>query len=549
MINRNKNQCELASEYYYDMLNPDTMNQVPESIMVHVANCMHCVQKLAQLHKSLSNTTHISQEESSYIRQIPIQLVRHFSLLGIRVDCQKVKEFLPLLADPKLEIAIPTPITVHLDQCLQCQQDFETLCSLKLNPKQLGTLAEFFSQTSFQNSAECLDASKSIKAIAQMHFGHLTADTLKHICLCKGCRNLLYSERLALSSEISEFEKPIDFSCKSVKATDLFAYCLPYGLDPASDQYTKFRESLTMHLRKCPTCLEKMRQLDNTLYAIANRPESGVVTCYKLTPLAEKTGLSDVDDLYADWPIEVEVLDKPSPEPNVVAFPHRLKQTVSAMNLRRFQIPVAAAIILIAVSLFFFNTPLVRAVDITQIYKALGQIKNVCITTFYQEKPTQKRWISRELNINMLKTERQCVFWDIEGKLRKTKNLATGSITMEELNDNMLAETMEMPWGLLPFNTISKVPENAKWQRVADKAIEAIISNTQVYDLTWPKKMLDRSIVYQKRRFYIDIKTKLPKKIEMWQKHAKKEYKLLTVMKVTYPAVVEIRSVIHDAGF
>ncbi|MCK4785085.1 MAG: hypothetical protein KAV87_15145, partial [Desulfobacteraceae bacterium] len=268
MINRNKDQCELASEYYYDMLNPDTMNQVPENIMVHVANCVHCVKKLAQLHESLSKPTALSSEESSYTRQIPIQLVGHFSLLDAEVDCQTVKGFLPLLVDPELEITISTPVTVHLDQCPQCSQDFETLRSLKLDSKQLAILADFFSQSSFQNSAECLDVSKSIKAIAQMHFEHLTADALKHVCLCKDCRSLLSNERLAMSSEVAESEKPADFPCDSVKASDLFVYCLPYGLDPANDQFAKFRESLTGHLRNCPTCLEKMRQLNNTLYAI-----------------------------------------------------------------------------------------------------------------------------------------------------------------------------------------------------------------------------------------------------------------------------------------
>ena len=554
MIRRNKDQCDLASEYYYDMLNPDTMNQVPENIMVHVANCVHCVKKLAQLHESLSEEPPLGPEESFYIRQIPIQLVRHFSLLDTEVDCQTVKGFLPLLVDPELEITIPTPVTVHLDQCPQCSQDFETLRSLKLDSKQLAMLADFFSQGSFQNSAECSDIRKSIKAVAQMHFEHLTADALKHVCLCKDCRNLLSNERLAMSSEVAESEKPTDFPYDSVKASDLFVYCLPYSLDPANDQFAKFRESLTVHLRNYPTCLEKMRQLNNTLYAIADRAESGVVTCYELTPSAKKAGFSDVGDMYADWPIRVQVLDKSRPEPEIITFPQRLGQTVSAMNLRRFRIPAAAAIILIAVGLFFFSTPVAKAVDLSQIYNALERIKNVCITTFVpgESKPTQKAWISQALNIKMFKTKTEWVLCDIGAKSETTKNLSTGSITTAELDDDALtkvAETIRVPWGLLPFDNISEVPEDAKWQQVTDETIETIIPHTQVYDLTWTEKRLGGKVVHRKWRGYINTETKLPKRVERWIKLAKEEYKLLTVVEATYSTAVEMRAVIKNAGF
>jgi hypothetical protein len=535
MISRNKNQCEVASEYYCDMLNPDTMNQVPENIMVHVANCVHCVKKLAQLHESLSEATLFGQEKSFYIRQILIQLVRHFSLLDAEVDCQTVKGFLPLFVAPELEITIPTPVTVHLDQCLQCSQDFETLRSLKLDLKQLVMLADFFSQSSFQNSAECLDVSKSIKAIAQMHFEHLTADALKHICLCRDCRNLLSDERLAMSSEVAESEKSAGFPCDLVKATDLFVYCLPYGLDPTNDRYAKFRESLTGHLRNCPTCLEKMHQLNNTLYAIADRAESGVVTCYELTSSAKKAGFPDVGDPYTGWPIRVQVLDKSRPEPDIIAFPQGLKQKVSAINLRRFRIPAAAAIILIAIGLFFFGTPAAKAVDLGQIYNALARIKNVCITTFVsgESKPSQEVWISRALNIKMIKTKTKWRLWDIRAESKMARDLITGSLTTVKLDEDMLVkieEAIKEPVGLRPFDDITEVPEDAIWQQVTDETIETTIPNTQVYDLTWTEKALDGSMAHKKWRGYIDTETKLPKRVERWIKLAKEEYKLLIVI-------------------
>jgi hypothetical protein len=288
MIAGNEHQCELAKEYYYDMLDPDTLDQVPENIQDHIANCLYCIRRLAQLHQLLSDSDLRNQKESTTIRQIPPQSARHLSLHEAQVDCRMVKEFLPLLVEPGLGITIPAIVTKHLDECPQCNQDFETLRSLKLNSQQLATLAEFFSRGNFQHSSECSGVSKSIKAVAEMRFGQVPAETLKHICSCKNCRNSVYNARLTMSEKVPGFEKPASFPCKTVGAADLFVYCLPYGLDPANDEHVKFRESLTSHLRKCPTCLEKMRHLHNTLYSIAERGKCGVVTCYELDARAKK---------------------------------------------------------------------------------------------------------------------------------------------------------------------------------------------------------------------------------------------------------------------
>lgn len=134
MVSGNKNKCELAKEYYYDMLDPHTVGEVPENIQDHIANCLHCVRKLAQLYQLLSDSAHCNQKEPTTIRP---QTARHFPLHEEqKIDCQMVKEFLPLLVDPKPEIQIPTIVTVHLDQCPQCTQDLETLRSSKLKSKQ-----------------------------------------------------------------------------------------------------------------------------------------------------------------------------------------------------------------------------------------------------------------------------------------------------------------------------------------------------------------------------------------------------------------------------
>ena len=548
MIDGNENQCELAKEYYYDMLDPDTVDQVPENIQDHIANCLHCVRKLAQLHQLLSDSAHRNQKEPATKRQIPTQLARHFPLHKAQVDCTMVKEFLPLLVDPVPEIKIPTIVTVHLDQCRQCNHDFETLRSLRLNSKQLATLAEFFSQGSFQNSFECSGVSKSIKAVAEMRFGQVTADTLKHICLCKNCRNSLYNARLTMSEKVPGSEKPAGFPCKTVVAADLFVYCLPYGLDPANDEHAKFRELLTSHLRKCPNCLEKMLQLHNTLYAIAERGKSGVVTCYELDSPAKKTRSSDVDESYADRPIKVQLLNKSRPVPDIIPLPQRLKQRLSTINMKHFiKLAAVAALILTAVALFF-NAPVAKAVVLDQIYEAISEITNVCISSFVpgNTRPIQEVWVSITNGFRLLHDGKTFVLWDFANNTKKVKTLESNTVQITILSADTVAKgkkSLKSSFGLVPFSEITDIPKNAQWVRVDDEDFEAIAPGTEAYDLNWPEK----GRLFHKWRFFIEPTTNLPKRVECYKKTViEHEYELQSMLLVEYPSDSAIEAIIRS---
>ena len=255
----------------------------------------------------------------------------------------------------------------------------------------------------------------------------------------------------------------------------------------------------------------------------------------------------------------MQVLGKSKIEPKTssanVLFPRLLKQRVPALNLKKYIKPAAVAAAVILVALLLVNAPVAKAVDLGQIYKALVQIKNVYLSAFDIEKakPTQEIWVSQALNIKVFKTERKCVMWDLRNKTRKSKDLNTGSITVVELDDKgvkKMAETMKAPWGLLPFDDISKVPPDAKWQQVADEDLETTIPDTEVYDLVWAEERLGGSTVHNKWRGYIDIRTKLPKRIERWWRQAKKtEYELLTVTRIACLTTVEVTAAIEDAGF
>ena len=389
-----------------------------------------------------------------------------------------------------------------------------------------------------------------------MVFRETNAEVLKHLCTCPDCRKLLYQHRETIRTEllhnkVAQKELP----CEAVPATDIFDYCFPYGIDPANDQYAKFRESLTSDLRSCPTCLAKMQQLHNTVYSIAERPDSGVVTCYEIDSPAEKLEISDLDDLYADWPIKVQVLDKSKSTPvasaEPVVFPQRLKQRVSALNLKQFIRPVAAAaaVILIAFALFF-STPAAKAVDLSQIYEALEKIRNVCISRFVPNKaePIQERWVSRTFACRLTRNNKRFVLWDFANSVKKIKPLDGSTIQIDSLSGDIVAKgkkSLEGSFGLMPFSDITNIPKDAQWNRVDSKKLTTTIPGTEVYDLTWTKKVPNTEL--WKWRVFIDITSNLPKKTEWYKKAAiENQYTLESVTVVEYPSDSKIEAVIQS---
>jgi len=555
--------CEQARPYYYDYLCGEGEKCFPAEVLAHVSQCGFCQDEVNRLKIVLAETEEHAAESTGQINSaIATNLRLHFAYIGTSVTCNTVRPSLPSLADPLLEVGVPTPITVHLDKCQQCANDLETVRRLNLTHKQLCRLGQLFAEKPSEDTISCSQAGTGILAVASMVFRETNAEVLKHLCTCPNCREVLYQYREAVRGELLQDQRAQNkFPCEAVSAADIFDYCFPYGIDPTNDQYAKFRESLTSHARSCPTCLGKMQELHKTVYGILERQESGIVTCFKVDESARDSIAGSPDDVYKDWPIEVRVFDKSTEIETIEArdsgdaVSRKPKQRLSTLNVRPFIKPAAAAAAVILVAILLLNIPIAKAVDLGRIYEALEQIKNICLTAFVPEKaePTQEVWVSRTLNIKMFKTEMECVLWDLKGKSKKSRDLNTGSITMAELDNDVLVtleETTKAPWGLLPFDDISSIPEDAGWQKVADEDVEITIPNTEVYDLMWIEKSLAGSIIHRRWRGYIDIEMKLPMRVERWRKRAnEEEYELLTVTKVAYPTAVEIRDVIKDVGF
>jgi len=555
--------CKKAKLYYYDFLCGESQELIPESIINHIEKCSNCQERVNRLNAALSRTEEpIESEQQQVSSAITTMLKLHFAYIGKPITCNIVKPFLPCLLDPALKIRIPTPIIAHLHNCHQCSEDLDIIRRLNLNRKQLCRLSQLFAEERVKYDFPCTEAYGAILRFASMDFRETNEKVLKHLCTCSYCRKLLYTYREAACKECLRTKSGQEFPCDKVSASDIFDYVVPYGIDPANDQYTKFHKSFTSHAATCPNCLAKMQQLHKTIYSIVERPDSDIVTVYHIDESAKAESRSESDDIYAGFPIRVETVNREvevntGRSASTIASGAVLKQKVSAMNLKSLAktAVAAAAVALIAVALFL-STQTARAVTISQIYKAIEKVKNVHISRLVPdrtEEPIQERWVSRTLNIYMIKSGERLVLIDIPNGVRKIKQLDTAIIDTEPLTNDDFADVEKKirgSLGLTPFYDISEVPPDSKWSRITDDGLEGVSEGIEVYDLTWVEEKQIGFVVFRKWRFFVDLETNLPQKTEFYEKApVDSEYTLTSIIVVEYLSSSEILAFIKDAGF
>jgi hypothetical protein len=85
---------------------------------------------------------------------------------------------------------------------------------------------------------------------------------------------------------------------------------------------------------------------------------------------------------------------------------------------------------------------------------------------------------------------------------------------------------------------------------VEDKSIISINPNIDVYDLSWPKRSMAGHLEYNKWRLFVNTKTHLPQRIELWKKQLKEnEYEFATSFEIDYPDNSQIQRIIEQVGF
>jgi hypothetical protein len=555
MISHNPHSnCLNARLYYCDFLSQKTREGIPESALYHINQCRDCKAEIERLETLLVRAEEsVGGEQSRRDSAVSTLLRLHFARVGEPVTCTTVKPFLASLADPVLQVRVPTPITMHIDKCGQCSDDVQALRDLQLTHKQLCHLGQLLADEPAGSGVSCSTARAAIPAVMSMAFRETDAETLKHLCVCSSCRKHLYRRREAVRQELVCGEAAQGkFPCEVVSAADIYDYALPYGIDPANDQYAEFRPGLTSHLRACPNCLARVQELHRTISAIAERAESDVVTVYHLDESVEAPLLNDLAETGAGSAAEVADQEekRPTGRPGVGAdFATDLKLKVPPLKIKPLlKAGLAAAVILIGLALLL-NSPSATAVTINQIYSAVARVRNVHITTVNDE--MQEQWVSQGLNAYLTKIGPRWTLSDIATGVRRSKDSLTGIMDEKQLAEDEIAgvkSKMSIILALLPFHDIRGLPRDAQWTRVTDDAPQSARGRTEVYDLTWTENTYS-AMIHNRRRFFVDPETKLPHRIEFYHKRfADRDYSLRSVKRVEYMSDAEVEAVIKTVS-
>ena len=558
MISHNPHSnCTNARLYYYDFLSEQTRTGIPESTLNHIAQCWDCQAEIDRLETMFACADQSTEREQSWKDSAVSTLLKlHFAYLGEPVKCNMVKPFLPSLADPILQIRVPTPITRHIEKCRACSDAIMSLRELHLTHKQLCHLGRLLADEPAEGEVSCSQARAAVPAVASMAFQQTNAEILKHVCACPDCRKQLYLRREADRQKLMRSEAPQDeFSCEAVSTSDIYDCTFPYGIDPANDRHAEFRKPLIAHLQSCPICLAKMQELHRKVSSIAERAESGVVTVYHLDEPAQVQPLSGSIEIVAGAPTKVEENIGRGDVARTIDFVARLKRAASAPSAKHLLKTglAAAAVILIGLALLL-NAPAAKAVTIGTIYSAVEKIGSIYIARFagHETEPILERWVSDGLNTYLVKKESEWALSDIGAGVRKKKNSRTGVSEEVRLNEDELAglkKTMSLTLDFMPFQKRSDVPTNAQWNKVTDAAVQSKVPGTEVYDLTWTAST-SSSVIHNKWRAFVDPRTNLPLRAEFYQKRpVDSEYRLTSVKQIKYITDAEIEAVIEGVSF
>jgi len=125
--------CRDAEVYYHDYMQDPRDPSVPPSVAVHIEHCLHCRRRIETLQQALRELEDrperaLSEKNSQLIAELQL----HFEHIDDPLACADVKPFLCRLLSQLVRFRIPTPVTVHVDQCAQCADDLDSLRQLAL---------------------------------------------------------------------------------------------------------------------------------------------------------------------------------------------------------------------------------------------------------------------------------------------------------------------------------------------------------------------------------------------------------------------------------
>ncbi len=518
MISRHDHcQCEQAREYYFDYLESSSRWTIPAGILTHLGTCDHCRAQVHRLDEAVGTGSAAAGDGKD---DATIDLLsHHFAYADSAVTCSQVKPFLPSLADPGLEIRIPTPITAHVDRCEQCRTDVATLRSLHLSGRQLHRLSRLLMASGSAASHTCKHAAEPMASLADLQFEGIAPETLDSFFTCPDCRSHLFhlrSQRLDDLHADGQGRR----ACPGVSSVDLFDYVLPYELDLDADRSGKFRQSLSDHVRLCPTCMAAIQELHQEVFGMAARGNSDVMTYYSIPRVrAAQPGESPVPKVEAEYEDGEGVGEGTAApamglESDSVVWPDNRRWVTG----HRVKI-AAAAVLLMVIGLAVTLSP-ARAVSLVEVMRAVGRVQNLHVEMFAagDPRPIQECWVSRDMGLLFLKAGGSVTCWDLGSRKCTVTDSASGTLSERPLSQDELAEVqrgVSTAFGMLPFDNPQSVPVGAHWTEV--EAGQVGTKGSEIHELQWMEPSAPGGQVRRRWLVTVNSRTGLPERAEFYR--------------------------------
>jgi len=332
---------------------------------------------------------------------------------------------------------------------------------------------------------------------------------------------------------------------------------------------------ITVHVDKCHKCFDELSNIKSSGFTheqlcrlgqtmaeqppadVAEQGDSEIATCFTFHEQGDQSTETESNEMYADWPIDVQVLNQEGledAETAETAGSSVPRQGALILTLKRHIKPAiaAAAVVLIGVALFFGTSP-AKAVGLGQIRKALERARNIHISNFVRggTEPEQERWMSRSLGMYMLKVGQERVLWDFRAgpkKVESSHNAAPKAVPFTEADAAAARRRIDGPPGIVPFDNVSDVPGDAKWKRSPDDSFESGTQDCEVYDLTWTAVTNRGKPVLKKWRVFVDPGTNRLRKAQSFDRlSADDEYVLQSQYEVEYLSDDDMKTAIEEA--
>jgi hypothetical protein len=453
----------------------------------------------------------------------------HFHWLDEPITCSQVRAFLPGLLDPSVEVRIPTPITVHLDQCPQCASDLQVLRELALGGEQLQRLQRLYEQEPAGGLLLCRRARFGMEAFVRGSLEGIDGEILSHLSTCPRCRADVYERRQTLLNGLGQAP---DGCCDGATAANLFDYVVPHA-----GMAHRVERPGASHVGTCRRCLETIQALHGAVFRIAERPESGMATVYR-TAEDGRALAAPADDPYAGYGIRVEVVRR---EPDRAPASGRTALKGAAFNphVRRILKAAVAGAAIIPLTTLFLHTRSASGIVLGKALRAFGQARNVRIVGYSPraDEVTYELWVARGLNLHGMMTAGTCVVYDL-GRKEKV-DVDSGRVV--PVDDFEIANVKRMGDSCLEF-TLADVPANASWDRVdAD-------GDREVYEFTWVRQTHGGRGIPTKYEVAIDKSTMLPESLRVFRRESVETgWQCKSLILLQYPTEAEMRSALAGA--